>query len=534
MVNTSRAGSSARDTTSYWALSTAGRAYVAAVVAGGAWLVAWFAPSGIADPLAFAALTALSCLTSAWKVLLPLPLNSGCTLSVSYAANLMALMLIGPNEAMVVALIGAWTQCTFRVKRRYPPYRTAFSLAAEAITIQATGAVYAALGGFASALTLTTLPKALVGAIITYFVVNTSIFAVVIALFSRQRIWRVWNESFLWSAPSFMVAGAAGAVAAMVIQHGHHWLAMMMVAPVYLTYRTYHVFLGRIRDQQRHVEETRRLHAEAVEALLQARRAEQALAAETERLAVTLRSIGDGVITTDLNGTILLINNMAEQMTGWMHDEAVGRPISSVFCSFDPQTRQPCTSAVSTLTQDAERSRVARCTLLAARDLSERPIEEVSVPLRDAAGQHDRDGRGVPRHQRRTQGAGGTRARRQARVAWPARGRHRPRLQQHPVGHHGQRVDGPRLDAVDRRERARARRGGKGVYARAAVDMAVADVLEGRRADQEDGRPSDDPPGLREPGAAGHAGDVARSGSIRICGPSMPTRRSSPRCSATC
>jgi PAS domain S-box-containing protein len=380
-------GSSAGDGTSYWALPAPARGYVAAVIATGLLVVAWFAPSHIGDPLALAALTALSCVTSTWKVLLPLSLSSGCTLSVSYAADLMALMLIGPNEAMIVALAGALTQCTFHVKRRYPPYRTAFSLAAEAITIQATGAVYAGLGGFATTLTLTTVPKAVVGAIITYFIVNTSVFAVVIALSGRQRIWRVWNENFLWSAPSFMVAGAAGAVSALVTQHGHHWLAIVMVAPVYLTYRTYHVFLGRIRDQQRHVEETRRLHAEAVEALLQARRAEQALAAETERLTVTLRSIGDGVITTDMNGTILLINNMAERMTGWTHQEAIGRPLTSVFCSFDRQTRQPCTSVIAALMEDPERLRVARCTVLAARDLSERPIEEISAPLCDAAGQ---------------------------------------------------------------------------------------------------------------------------------------------------
>jgi PAS domain-containing protein len=296
-------GASAADPTSFWALSPATRLYVATATALGAFLTIWFAPSGIANPMAFATLVVLSCLTSTWKVMLPLSLSNNCTLSVSYVADLMALMLLGPHEAMIVALAGAWVQCTVRVKQRYPPYRTAFSLAAEVITMQATGVVYAGLGGFAADANLIALQKPLVGAIVTYFLVNSTIFAVVIALAGRQRVWRVWNENFLWSAPSFMVAGVMGAIAATIIQHGHHWLAVMMFAPVYLTYRTYHVFLGRIQDQQRHVEETRQLHAETVEALLHARRAEQALAAETKRLTVTLRSIGDGVITTDLGGT---------------------------------------------------------------------------------------------------------------------------------------------------------------------------------------------------------------------------------------
>ena len=113
-----------------------------------------------------------------------------------------------------------------------------------------------------------------------------------------------------------------------------------MLAPVYLTYRTYQVFLGRIEDQRRHVEETQKLHSETIEALLQARRAERALADEKERLAVTLRSIGDGVITTDLDGNVLSINNVAETLTGWTQEEAAGKPFGAVFRSFDPETRE--------------------------------------------------------------------------------------------------------------------------------------------------------------------------------------------------
>jgi PAS domain S-box-containing protein len=379
-------GTSAADPTSYWMLSPVTRAYVAAITAAGALVTVWFIPAGIAHPMAFLALLVLSCLTSTWKVMVPLAPGNGCTLSVSYVADLMALILLGPREAMIVALAGAWVQCTVRVKQRYPPYRTAFSLAAEALTMQATGAVYAWLGGFDASANLVALQKPLVGAISTYFLVNSTIFAIVIGLAGRQRIWRVWNENFLWSAPSFLVAGVMGAIAATIIQHGHHWLAVMMVAPVYLTYRTYHVFLGRIQDQQRHVEETRQLHAEAVEALLHARRAEQALAAETERLTVTLRSIGDGVITTDLNGTVLLINDMAQRLTGWTPDQAVGKPLDAVFCTFDRQTRQRCRPSVAEAPDEADAARQTRCTLLAARDLTERPIEEMSAPLCDASG----------------------------------------------------------------------------------------------------------------------------------------------------
>src|SRR6185436_14150340 len=153
-------------------------------------------------------------------------------------------------------------------------------------------------------------------------------------------LWRVWHDNFLWSGPSFMMAGVAGAAAAVVIGSGQYAEAILMLAPVYVTYRTYRVFLGRLADQKRHVEETQALHREAIEALAQARRAERALADEQERLSVTLRSIGDGVIATDLEGRVQLVNHAAEQLTGWTQEQAVGLPIARVFQSLDQNTRE--------------------------------------------------------------------------------------------------------------------------------------------------------------------------------------------------
>ena len=257
------------------------------VVAGAAGLVAWL-PRTYPEPILFASLLVFACVTSAWKVTLPLSLTSGSTLSVSYAADLMALLLLGPQHAVIVAVAGAWMQCTFRVKRPYPVYRTGFSMAAEAITMVATGLAYVSLGGSPGLLDVSDIAKPLVGAIATYFFVNTGLIAGAIALSSGRTWWRVWHDEFVWSAPSFMVAGSAGALAAVVVDRGEHWKAVLLMAPVYLTYRTYQVFVGRLDDQKRHVAETQRLHQETLEALRQALNAERALAGEKERLAVAL------------------------------------------------------------------------------------------------------------------------------------------------------------------------------------------------------------------------------------------------------
>jgi len=366
-------------------LPFASRLYVGAVVIAGTWGLIACVPFTVSSPALFASLLVAACVTSAWKVNLPMPLASGSTLSVSYAADLTALLLLGVYPAVIIAAIGAWTQCTFKVKQRYPAYRTAFSVAAEVITMWTTGWVYVQLGGAWAPQSFESLPRPLVGAIAAYFFVNTGLVAYAIASSTQQRFWRIWHDDFLWSGASFIVAGTVGGVAAVVIANGGQWLGLLLAAPIYFVYRTYHTIVGRLDDQRRHLEETHALHEETVGALAQARRAEQALTAEKERLAVTLGGIADGVIATDIDGTIVLINRAAEAMTGWSHDAAIGRPLGDVFQNLDPETHMRCDNPVATLPAAAGQHG-RRCTLLVARDLSERPIEESVAPLRDDHG----------------------------------------------------------------------------------------------------------------------------------------------------
>jgi signal transduction histidine kinase len=383
-----------------------------------------------------------ACLTSVWKVNLTISVASGATLSVGHAAEFMSLLLLGPRHAMLVAVAGAWTQCTFKVKRRYPLYRTAFSMAMQALTIMVTALAYDRLGGPLTPSDFSTLSGPLVGALAAYFFVNTVLIAGAIALSTGQPFGRVWRHDFLWSGVSFMVAGSAGAAAAVVIERGAEWVALLMLAPVYLTYWTYELFVKRLEDQTRHVAETRRLHQETVEALLMARQAARALTDEKERLTVTLRSVGDGVITTDLDSTILSMNRVAEALTRWTQAEAIGKSLADVFQNFDPETWQRCDNSIAELIDDPQ-----------ARDVGRR--SSVRGPRPDRAsdrGKHRADSRRrgprdrhrprLSRHYRRAQDAGGTREGEQARVARIAGRRHGARFQQHPDGGDGQRVDG--------------------------------------------------------------------------------------------
>jgi len=259
----------------------------AVITVGGAVSVLFF-PRDLPQPVLFIALGTFACLTSAWKVTLPLPVVNGSTLSVSYAASLMALLLLGPRHAMLISAAGVWTQCTYKPKRSYPIHRSIFSVATAILTIAATSVVFNLLGGPKSSLDSFELAKPLVGAIATYFLVNTALIANSIALTSETTWLDTWRQEFLWSGASFMVAGTAGAVAAAVLHRGEHWKAVILIAPIYLTYRTYQLFAGRLDFEKRHLREIQRFHEETITALAQARDAERALAGEKERLALAL------------------------------------------------------------------------------------------------------------------------------------------------------------------------------------------------------------------------------------------------------
>lgn len=250
------------------ALPLAARLYVITVIALGAALIVWLPPRRFDEPYLFLGLLALSAITSAFKVSLPLS-KSGSSMSVSYAVDFASLLLLGPEQTTIVAVTSAWSQCTFRMKSPNAPYRTLFSMACLAITVQATGFVYLWLGGVPHTLasTVPEVARPLVGAATTYFALNTSIIAVAIALSTRQPFLSVWNQNFLWSAPSYFVGAGAAAAATWAVLTSGVWLALLAAAPLYLTYRTYKVYLGRIEDERRHSSEMADLHLATIEAL---------------------------------------------------------------------------------------------------------------------------------------------------------------------------------------------------------------------------------------------------------------------------
>jgi diguanylate cyclase (GGDEF)-like protein/putative nucleotidyltransferase with HDIG domain len=251
-------------------LPLAARVYVTGIIATGAALLVTFFPTHFfGNPFLFLGLLLLSSLTSVFKVNLPLARRSS-TMSVSYAVDFASLLLLGPNETMIVATASAFSQCTFRIKERNPIHRTLFSMSCLVITVQAAGLVYQWMGGHPGVIKSVEIAKPLIGAATAYFVFNTFTVASAIALSMRQPLFKVWHENFLWSAPSYFVGAAAAALAAWLMGLQNTWAVWVLVLaafPIYLTYKSYKVYLGRVDDERRHTQEMADLHLATIEAL---------------------------------------------------------------------------------------------------------------------------------------------------------------------------------------------------------------------------------------------------------------------------
>ena len=130
------------------------------------------------------------------------------------------------------------------------------------------------------------------------------------------------------------------------------------------------------------------LVARSFNQMLDARKlADRALRQSEENLAITLQSIGDGVIATDALGRVTRMNAVAEQLTGWSLSAARGRSLTEVFRIVNAGTREPSLDPVRRVLESGQMVGLANHTALLARDGAECQISDSAAPIRDSSGQ---------------------------------------------------------------------------------------------------------------------------------------------------
>jgi PAS domain S-box-containing protein len=327
---------------------------------------------------------------SAFKLRLPV---GNSTMSMAYAVDFVALIMAGPDLAMVVAAAGVLMQCTVRVKKRQPVYRTAFSVASVIIAVHVGGWVWGVLGGTVhNGAPLFAVAVPLSAAAMTYFAVNTMLVAGAIALSSGVSALREWNREFFWSAPAYFLSAAVATMVTLAITHGAYILLPIAASPLYLSYRAYRMSVGRIEEERCHAQELAGMIATTQQALARATESEAALAAEKEqlalmsaRLSVTLRTISDGVVTVDRSGAIILLNEGAQKLASVTPEEATERSLCVMLNGLGFRLEESRTALHRVLEEGAAVRLRNDTTDAAATDT--RLVEVTGTPTRDADGQ---------------------------------------------------------------------------------------------------------------------------------------------------
>ena len=198
-------------------------------------------------------------LASGLKVELP---GIDGTLSVNLIVNLVAVVELSPGEALAVGCTSAVCQSLWR-KQHIEVVHVVYNLAQMALTIDVSQLVF----HHSVRILGPSLPLRLLATSSAYFLVNTLLVAAVIALTEHREFRRTWAESYLWSFSNYLVGGVLACfIAWSNLRLGWQTSAIMM--PVaYLIYRSYRLYLAKLENEKKHVEEMAALHLRTIEAL---------------------------------------------------------------------------------------------------------------------------------------------------------------------------------------------------------------------------------------------------------------------------
>jgi diguanylate cyclase (GGDEF)-like protein/putative nucleotidyltransferase with HDIG domain len=184
------------------------------------------------------------------------------TLSVNFLFILIGVLELSFSETLILGAVSMLAQCLY--PERPKALQVTFNVCAGSVS---TASAYAIYHLPLANLLVGSRPVLLGLAATVYFVANAGSIATVISLTERRPLIRILVDCYFWSFPYYLVgAGIAGAVA--WLNQTFNWETSLLLVPaVYLIYRSYRLYLGKLEDEKRHVEEMANLHLRTIEAL---------------------------------------------------------------------------------------------------------------------------------------------------------------------------------------------------------------------------------------------------------------------------
>src|SRR5579864_8459538 len=184
------------------------------------------------------------------------------TLSVNFLFILIGVLELSFTETLILGAVSMLAQCLY--PDRPKALQVTFNVCAGALS---TALAYTVYHHRLTNVVIDSRPVLLGLAATVYFIANAGTIAAVISLTEHRRLSRILVDCYFWSFPYYLVgAGIAGIIA--WLNRTFNWETCLLVLPaVYLIYRSYRLFLGKLEDEKRHVEEMASLHLRTIEAL---------------------------------------------------------------------------------------------------------------------------------------------------------------------------------------------------------------------------------------------------------------------------
>jgi diguanylate cyclase (GGDEF)-like protein/putative nucleotidyltransferase with HDIG domain len=235
---------------------------------------------------ATAAAVAAVAIASLLKV--PLPGVTG-TLSVGFIFKLVTLPYLNEVEVLAVAATGVFVQAYWKPEFKPRPPQIAFNLANVSVAIYCAHSAFEVLSRWSPDVPTV----ALISAAAVYFAINTGVVSAIIALTERKAIIDLWRECYFWSFPYYLVGGGIASMFVLCLRHAGLSTALFIAPIVYLIYRSFRLYTGRLETQKEHAEDLADLHLRTIEALAMAIEAkDQTTHDHVQRVRVYAEEIG--------------------------------------------------------------------------------------------------------------------------------------------------------------------------------------------------------------------------------------------------
>jgi diguanylate cyclase (GGDEF)-like protein len=215
-----------------------------------------------------AALLAVCLVSGAVTIHVPLAMG-GTPVSWSYAANVLAIVMLGAWPSVPVAVAAAWGASVYRRRDDRSWYRTVFTLGSTALSVVAAGVVYQ---GSSALLPDDYWAHAVCAmfAATAYFLVTTGLVGLVMAASAEGTTRAAIEDRLLSSAPGYYAGALLAVLTGELVSGGRHWWALAFALPAYLAYRSYRAHADRLAADHDHVRTMCHVHLSVVKALAKA------------------------------------------------------------------------------------------------------------------------------------------------------------------------------------------------------------------------------------------------------------------------